>query len=142
MPLAPSRFANQQWNLPSFGGAGGTPGVSLGYVPQKQVIGDPRNQAVLDAAKLGLPAAASAKTASQMPTDTQALAKMMAQMPYFQNQIIADADADWRKFHPDATVGFSRQMNPDTGKIATGWFEDKLLGRSALQGFVDKARGK
>lgn len=129
------------WKLPTFGGmsGGAVPGVSLGYVPQQQTIGDPRNAINLAAAQLPAKPAAAAPA---MPTDTQALAKMMAQMPYFQNQMIADADARWRQFHPDATVGFSRTMNPNTGKIATGWFENQLLGRSSLQGFVDRARGR
>ena len=61
MPLAPSRFANQQWKLPAFGGGG----VSLNYVPQQQTIGDPRNQAVLDAAKLGLGGMSSAAPAAR-----------------------------------------------------------------------------
>lgn len=41
-----------QWNLPT------TPGVSLGYNPQQQVIGDPRNAAVIAAATNPAPAPA------------------------------------------------------------------------------------
>lgn len=46
-----------QWNIP-------TPGVSLGYTPQQQVIGDPRNAAVIAAATAPRPAPVAATVQS------------------------------------------------------------------------------
>ena len=109
MPLAPSRFANQQWNLPAFGGAGAnaTPGVSLGYVPQQQAIGDPRNQAVIDAAKLGIGGTSSATTpaSSSVPADLASWAKAASQSSAMRQMIDERIQSDWNKFNPGAAVG-------------------------------------
>lgn len=51
-PMQMRTQAPLNWNLPS----AGVPGVSLGYNPQQQVIGDPRNAAVIAAATNPAPA--------------------------------------------------------------------------------------
>lgn len=87
---APKTQAPLQWNMP-------TPGVSLNYAPQQQVIGDPRNAAVIAAATAPRPVATPAPVS-----------------PLARTQPVA------RRQKNDFRQGSNRSGNPAAGGYAGG----------------------